>query len=238
MQTGFHKLLIAVFFISFLLPCRAQHAKSAETDEFEAYPIDIAEQLKVFQKTIPGAIYRIALCADVPNNAKPLQVAHNQETGHVFLILQMIYGSDTTSEVFGFYPKRGLPVLFIKTIASKIKDNSRRDYDVEISKTITEAEFDEAILKAVFYGKKKYHINRFNCYDYAMTVFNAVAGNDPLPVVHVRYPFVFGKGGSPCGVYRDLKRLKETDAAWAPYIHFGELIAPISTGRNRGGEVK
>src|SRR5205085_7897390 len=86
--------------------------KSVETaGEFEAYTIDLAEELQVFNDGITKAEYRISLCADVPNNERPMQLAYNQECGHVFLILQKISGMDTISKVFGFYPHSGLPAL-------------------------------------------------------------------------------------------------------------------------------
>jgi hypothetical protein len=199
--------------------------------EFLAYSIDIADELEIFHTEASNAVYRISLCADVPNNKKPWHVAQGQQTGHVFLILQKINGTDTINKVFGFYPRKGLPTLFFKKIKSKIKDNSKRTYDTDITKELSASEFDTVLTKSILYAQQVYHINKFNCYDYALEIFNSIAGKDSLPVSHVRFPFIYGKGGSPCSVYKDLKKLKESNSSWAPYIRFGSLAAPVSTGR-------
>ena len=210
---------------------QTRNSKTVSADEYIAYSINIAENLKIFDTHKPATAFRISLCADVPNNKKPYQVAHNQETGHVFLILQQITGADTLSQVFGFYPKKGLPTLFFKTIASRIKDNSKREYDVEISRMISAEEFKMIESKILLLSSKKYHINKFNCYDYAVEIFNVIAGDNPLPLTHVRFPFIFGKGGSPCGIYKDFKKLKESNSFWAPYILFAIKTAPVSVAR-------
>jgi len=205
-------------------------------DKFEPYPMDIGEELRVFNDGIKtGARYLVSLCADVPNNKKPLQVAHRQECGHVFLILQKIHDCDTLSEVFGFYPKSGMSVLFFKRNKSRIKDNSRRDYDVQLTKELTAEGFDTLLSRSVLQASHVYHINKFNCYDYAVDVFDSIAGQDSIPRSRIRYPLFLGKGGSPCCIYKDLKKLKESNSVWAPNIRFGEFTAPVSTGRTNKG---
>lgn len=223
---------LGLVFINLISYSQNRSAKSNQNGEtFFAYPVNLDDELEIFNNGAKNAVYRISVCADVPNNKKPWRVALQHQTGHVFLILQKINTADTISEVFGFYPKKGLPTLFFKKIKSKIKDNSKRAYDVEITKEVSAQEFDSILMKSVLCAQRIYHINKFNCYDYALEIFNSVAGPDPLPSTHVRFPFIFGKGGSPCSVYKDLKKLKESDAPWAPFIRFGNLVAPISTRR-------
>ena len=221
------------FFYACCFSQQARNPKKSPPEEpFPAINVNIREHLKVFNESDDHATYHVSLCADVPNNKKPLQVAHHQETGHVFLILQMIRASnDTVRRVFGYYPRRGLPTLFFKKISSLIKDNSYREYDVEISKEITAEQFDTLLAKAATWAERKYHINKYNCYDYALQLFNIGAGENPLPVNHVRFPFIFGRGGSPCSIYKSLKELQVMGSAWTPYIKFGEMKAPVSTGR-------
>jgi hypothetical protein len=226
-----------LFFISlifFNLTCYSQNrsAKSNQgEDQFLPYSVNIADELEIFHNGVSNAVYRISLCADVPNNKKPWRVARGQQAGHVFLILQKINGADTINKVFGFYPKKGLPTLFFKKIKSKIKDNSKRAYDADITKELSAGEFDSILVKSVLYAQRVYHINKFNCYDYALKIFNSIAGMDTLPVSHMRFPFIYGKGGSPCSIYKDLKKLKESNSVWGSYIRFGSLVAPVSTGR-------
>lgn len=207
--------------------------KVAEHEEIESINISVDKELRTFPPHHPGAIYSILLCADVPNNKKPYQVARHQQTGHVFLVMLMIdtLNSDTASQSFGFYPKRGLPTLFFKTIRSVIKDNSLREHDVYISRKLERLDFEKALSLSINEAKRIYHINKYNCYDYALRIFNAVAGPDTLPVTHVRFPFIFGRGGSPVGLYKDLERLKNNGSALAGSIFFGKFIAPLSSTR-------
>lgn len=213
----------------------SQGGKQSKHPPLEKYPaidVDIARHLQVFHDSVSQTTYRMLLCADVPNNKKPLQVAHHQETGHVFLILQKIpRPGDTIHRVFGFYPKKGLPTLFFKKSRSRIKDNSDREYDVEISLELTARQFDTVLASAVSNASRKYHINRYNCYDYALRTFNAVAGELALPQLYVRFPFIFGRGGSPCSLYKDLSRLRDLGSPWVEHIRYGNFRAPVSTGR-------
>jgi hypothetical protein len=197
-----------------------------------AKKVSIEEHLQVFNDSSAASAYFISVCADVPYNKKPGKVAHKQQTGHVFLVLQKIRATgDTIQRVFGYYPKKGLPTLLFRSIKACIKDNSTREYDTRVSRRLSREQFDTVLAKAVSLSKRTYHINKFNCYDYAVGVFNAVSPGNPLPVNYVRFPFPFGRGGSPCGVYKDFKKMKETGAFWAGNIDMQTNMAPVSTGR-------
>lgn len=172
--------------------------------------------------------YSITLCADVPDNNNPARVHLKSETGHVFIILSKWNNKDSINRVFGFYPRRPASSLFFKNVKCEILNNSKREYDISLYKKLDEKEFEMAIQTAVGYAKKKYNISKFNCYDYALSVFNSVAGANPLAVHHIRFPFIFGKGGSPCGLYADLYQMKNNGSAWAPFIQTGLSRAPVS----------
>ena len=242
-DAAYKRFFICFFIMSFIsfyaIAQDSGRKKSANEDEFPAINIDIEKELQGFQKDSTGGRYRITLCADVPYNPKPYKVAHNQQSGHVFLILEKIrVDADTIHSVFGFYPKKGLPTLFFKSISSRIKDNSGREYDVEVSMDVDSLQFNTIIGKCIALSKPRYHINKYNCYDYAILVFNSVLSEDTLRNVRVRFPFIFGIGGSPVSVYKEMERLKSVDSIWKDRIRFGEMHAPISQGRklNRPGE--
>lgn len=193
-------------------------------------PISLEKELEVFNTDNLHAVYRITIGADVPNNKKPMRLMYNQETGHVFLILQKINSvtGDTIHKVFGFYPhKQQLSIFFKREVRSTIKDNSSREHDIELSRILTQEQFESVLKLSVQYSQKKYNLNTFNCYDFALKIFNSVAGTDTLPVMYRKFA-LFGNGGTPCTIYKYLME-QQTNAAWHPYILAGNLIAPVST---------
>lgn len=193
--------------------------------------ISLEKELMVFNDGNTKAEYRLMVAADVPNNKKPNKLLYQMESGHVFLVLQKINNSkhDTIHKVFGFYPDcKGFKVFFKKEVKALIKDNSKREHDIELSKSITELEFTAVMKLAVEYSKRRYHLNHFNCYDYALEIFNTVTGADRLPIIHTRF-FIFGKGGSPCTFYKYMLQQKQHNQAWSSNIQFGNFMAPSST---------
>ena len=107
-------------------------------------------------------------------------------------------------------------------------DNGEREYNAVVKKELTAGEFGLILQKAKELTAKKYNINKYNCYDYALEVFNSLPGIEQIPVRHVKFPLIFGRGGSPCGLYRDLEKLKAAGSVWAPVIKFGVFKAPAS----------
>ena len=196
--------------------------------------IRLEDQLAYFDKKFDSATYRVSLCADMPYDKNPLQVTYGQEPGHVFLILQKInLGSvgDTINLVFGFYPSRGIPLIFKRKMKSRIKDNSSRYFDVMITKTVSENEFDNFLQTALSLSRQYYHLNRYNCYDYGVELFNTLVSYDKVPVDRIKYPFPFGFGGSPVCIYNYVSSLDSSLKEWNYEINIGGLIAPRSAGR-------
>lgn len=168
------------------------------------------------------AFYSISICADVPDNDHPSKVFHKYEPGHVFLVLESrdsITGKQSTI-VWGFYPRRPLFGLLFRSGKSKLVNNSGRDYDVSITKTLTYQQYVQATQIALLARKKKYHLNKYNCYDYALEVYNSIDGVKKIPVNKTRFPFLFGKGGSPCVLYKDLKKMESGEIQKESHISF------------------
>lgn len=236
-HTNIFVLLTFLILLFLTFECIAQkkaHRRFLKDPDFiiePSTPVILEDALKPFNDSNNNAEYRITLCVDVPYNKNPMKVLYQLEPGHVFLILQKINKiiTDTIHEVFGFYPKKKLPVFFARRVKSQVKDNSRREYDVALSKMLTKEQFQMVIDVALKYSHAEYHLNRFNCYDYAMQIFNTVAGSDKLTPKYVKFPFPFGKGGSPCGLYKYMMQMKDSTTVWTPYIEFGNLVAPKST---------
>jgi hypothetical protein len=191
---------------------------------------NLAERFNVFQQLRANEVYSITIAADVPDNNRPHKVYVKQEPGHVFVILEQkdTVTAKTIAQVWGFYPVRPVSSILFKNVRCELNDNSKRKYDASITRELTKTEFDIIRTKAVELAKKKYNINKYNCYDYAIELFNAIPGIEKLPVTHVKFPFIFGRGGSPCGLYRDLLRLKTTGSTLAQLIHIESNRAPAS----------
>ena len=193
--------------------------------------VRLARAFECFSPVDETASYSVSICADIPNDKDPDRIYYKKQPGHVFLILQKtdsLAAIKSVSQVFGFYPRRPVTSIMFKTVRCDILDNSRRSYNAGLTRYVTATEFRIVLQKATELAKKKYNLNRYNCYDYAVEVFNALPGQPKLPLSHVKFPFIFGKGGSPCALYRDLEKLKANDSMLASLIQFGDLRAPAS----------
>jgi hypothetical protein len=223
----------SIVFIVLPLLIAAQKHKSqhAASETIAAKKIDLPKELNVFSDPPDSSTYFVSVCADVPDNKRPEKVVYKGETGHVFLIFQMISPKrDTVSKVFGFYPKSGsLPTVFTRNVKSGIRDNSARVFDVKITNPVTQSQFKTVLLHAITLSKKRYRMNRFNCYDYAVQVFNSVAGSGTIVRQYSKFPFLFGSGGSPCSLFAGLRTLQSSSSFWRDKICFQTVSAPVST---------
>ncbi|HMK02592.1 MAG TPA: hypothetical protein VK489_00290 [Ferruginibacter sp.] len=195
-------------------------------------PFNIREQLQVFYPLGDDADYTMTICADVPVNDKPDRVYKKGEPGHVFLILSKrdLLTGKTTSRSFGFYPRIPVTCLF-KQARSKILDNCNREYDASLERKLSKEEFSAIVDKCRELAKKKYNLKKFNCYDYIIEIFNSLPGVEKLPLTKVKFPFILGRGGSPCGLYKDLGKLASGNSTWASAIRFGDFRSPVADDR-------
>ncbi len=217
----------------------------AKTDITDPRPASLIESSKkgesdltsYFQCFAPASEedqYTLTICGDIPDNNNPERIHVKDEPGHSFLILtKRKTGSASPSviRVFGFYPHRPASCLIFRNVRGEIMDNSERQYDVSLTTDITAAEFKYVLVRSQQLARRKYNLNKFNCYDYVVELFNSLPRLEKLPVTHLRFPFIFGRGGSPCGLYRDLRRLKDEGSVWASHIQFGNFYAPRSEPR-------
>ena len=217
-----------------LLPVIAHHQPVHNVAATE-YASDVKKEKSLGLPACPyvprsTSIYSITLCADIPDNNNPGRVMLGQEPGHVFIILSQkdsVTGAEI-NKVFGFYPRRAITSLLFRRVHGVLANNGHREYNASVYKKINAGEFEFITKEAGELAKKKYNLNKFNCYNYALEVFNSIHGIEKLPVTHIRFPSIFGKGGSPCCLYRDLKKLKENGSTWAPFISFGIFYSPES----------
>lgn len=206
----------------------------AITSDFESkfgVSFNLAERLRVFEPLSSRASYSITICADIPDNNNPDRVHVGKRPGHVFVILQKTdsgVGGSCATLVFGFYPFQEQSSLLRGNVTGKISDNSTREYNASLSKALSAQEFQHLLHQSQQLATRKYNLRTFNCYDYVIAVFNSISVNDTLPVTRVKLPWLLGRAGSPCGLYRDLERWKTSRPQWSSSIHLGTFIAPNS----------
>lgn len=189
-------------------------------------PVMIANSLKCFDNIDKNSLYSITLCADVPKNDRPDKMLFAQEPGHVFLIFTKSNGADSVNFVFGFYPLKPVFIFFLGYVKSSVHENSGREYDASIKKELNADDFSALLRTAVGLSRKKYHLRKYNCYDYALELFNSIPGGEKIPVHHLRLNFLAGRFGSPCGLYQDLKLMKEKKPELSSQIFIGNRQAP------------
>ena len=229
-----------LFLLCLVLACFPSFSQNLKvlpaSEELSAYVKNEAgrvllQRFKCFEGRHEHNQFSITLCGDVPDNERPMKPWSKKEPGHVFIVLTMhdtVCQYDAVSFVFGFYPRRPASSVIFKNVRCEIADNSKRRYDVRIEKTLSAPEFELVLENSIAFAQKKYNLNHYNCYNYALDVFNSLPGIEKLPVNKIRFPFIAGKGGSPCCLYRDLKKLQLEGSVWSPYINFGSFKAPVS----------
>jgi hypothetical protein len=188
--------------------------------------MSLNHSFKCFSDVEETACYSIRLCADIPDNENPSRMLWDNEPGHVFLIFTKKTGNDSTNIIFGYYPRKPFLSFLLLRVKSTIHDNSNREYDVSITREVTATEFSMLMEKAEKLSHRKYHLKKFNCYDYALEVFNSIPRIEKIPVKPSRFSFLLGKFGSPCGLYFDLQMMVQNNSAWSPSISFVRSQAP------------
>ncbi len=224
------RIMLGIWLLTLLLAsilCNGNELTDTTKKEAQRV-LSITEHLLAFYPLQPDAAYTVTICADLPDNNNPEKVYKKKEPGHVFLILtkQSASYENIITASFGFYPRVPVTCLF-KKVRSRIMDNSNREYNASLEKKLTMKEFVLVMDKCKELSKKKYDLKKFNCYEYALEVFNSLPGIEKLPVSNVRFPFILGRGGSPCGLYRDLKNLVSGGSSWTPFIRFGLFRSPF-----------
>jgi hypothetical protein len=176
----------------------------------------LQQRFQIFTGLAENEVYQITIAADVPDNRRPGKPYYKKEPGHVFVILEQqdTVTKKSIAQTWGFYPEHPISSLFVRTLKCKIVDNSNRQYDAAITQILSKEQFELVKYKAVELTSKKYNLNKYNCYDYAVELFNAIPGVDDLPLIKMKFPFIFGRGGSPCGLYKQIKALRSLNSSF------------------------
>lgn len=222
-----------------------------EMDESDKKPaIDIEKYLKCFDN-IPdaGATYQVKVYVDIPVNQTPdVLIGTSQSTGefgpgHVFMKLSKFNGSQTVSQVFGFYPANGLKSATMNAVPSKMVDDgnaqgTQHEFNASMSMgNWNGPEFRQLLQQIRSNSTRQYELDQFNCANFVATCINGVKpgtlASDPVLVYdptnmlfnNTVVPF------SPNGMYKDLSRQKYSGSPYANNIDIGvNLKAQASNG--------
>lgn len=194
---------------------------------------EFARKLNTFSNASESVTYFLTLAADIPDNNNPGKVHFQKEPGHVFLILTKKDSLSGESQfmVWGFYPRRPVGSLFFKRVKSELRDNGNREYNISITCRLTADGLDSLKSAAVYLSGRKYNLNRFNCYDYAVNLFNTVQKQLNIPVSYMRFPILLGKGGTPCSLYKDIAELSPSALPAGFTIQTGIFHAPAGSNK-------
>jgi hypothetical protein len=220
-------------------------------EEFIVDPptLNLDKAFKCFEQ-IPSskAKYSIKLCVDVPNNRNPMACPPygGSEVGHSFVVLTKKNGTQSVTQVFGFYPQKtpGLLNAF-DPFPSVIKDNGGREINASIEMSLTEAQFKTIREKALELARKKYDLGANNCTDFALNLFNAIR---PTPITIEKLtiflpsnvgfvpkdPETIRIKSSPQMLFTKLKEMRNAGGQVASDIvidQTSESMAPISQGK-------
>ncbi|MFD0941841.1 hypothetical protein [Pedobacter boryungensis] len=159
------------------------------------------------------ATYSITLSTDLPVNSDPNKLVNYSSfppsPGHAFITLTKTNGTNMVTKSFGFYPDPDILSLTTGPVGSKMNDNGAHDYDANISMSLTAGEFQLAISKALEKRNMSYDIDKYNCTDYALDVFNAVRDvSNKIEVPNWVGTLGYNYGKTPNGLYNRLALMK------------------------------
>lgn len=172
-----------------------------------------------------GATYTVALNSDVPVNQRPSTVIQGMSGGHAFLTLTKSNGSNSVTQVFGFYPKYTVKAATLAGVTSAIKDDSEHEINASISLNVSSSNFDDLITYISNHSSDDYNLTGYNCTDFALEAFNTMLST-PITV----NPSAFNSGHTPSGLYLALNNLKAANGPLANSIFLGLDHAPTGHG--------
>jgi hypothetical protein len=218
---------------------------------FNLPAINISSYLNCFdQVPSDGASYTIQLCADVPSNGNPdasMTFSGGIFAGHTFLVVTKSGGGMSISQSFGFYPSGSLSAWNPFTpISSVIRDNGNSEINASLTMTINPDQFNVIKNSIVNLSKNPYQLDKSNCSDYAIGVFNSVRAAPLLvePYLLRQAGVVMGNGlssppitvpiaNSPQMIYQKLSAMKANGDTEASNIQLDlshNLHSPNSHG--------
>ncbi|MBN7812367.1 hypothetical protein J0A68_15550 [Algoriphagus sp. H41] len=135
------------------------------------------------------------------------------DPGHAFVKLERLNVDSTKTTIYvGFYPDKLPNDPNQLETKGELRDDSAHVYEVSKEYILTKVNFDKALayIESVESSKKKYHLNDYNCADFAIQTGKAAGEN--IPDTHgtwdVHMPGIVrvqGGGSNPGNLGQDLR---------------------------------
>lgn len=175
--------------------------------------IDVSEYLKCFS-SIPdaNASYQITILSDVPVNSEPSYMFNptTKSPGHSFIQLRKTDGTNSVQQNIGFYPNVDLKSLTRLSVDSKVVDNEGHEYNASLAMNVNATQFQAALDKMQSIAGNDYNIEKWNCTDFALSIFNAAA-EMPLVIPKFIIPGDLYPSNTPQGLYTTIKNLSTSN---------------------------
>lgn len=183
--------------------------------------IDVNAFMKCFS-AVPdaGSSCSVTIYSDLPVNDNPSYIFNilTGATGHCFLQLSKINGSQSVTQVIGFTTSKPIAMLGFP-VPGKIVDNGMHKYNASLTLDLTPAQLTTEINAVVAMGSTpQYDLWENNCVDYALGILNAVRPSNPLHVGMSIDPSTDDPYQTPQSLYIALTNLKEQNGPDAANI--------------------
>lgn len=211
----------------------------SEVNELQASKaaVDLTKDFDCFDNvpTARGTEYSASLMVRVPNPGDPDVMWDPTQTsgvGHVFIQLTKSFGSESVTQILGFYGQGG--VLYSSetalgfSVPSKIVDNSGHPYNATLTLNLTSDQFEEILSNMQNYSMAKYNISSYNCATYALSVFNGILPT-PLEPPSMSIPGQV-PGDTPNGLFKLLQTMPADGPDGQVAISKSTLVAGQGNG--------
>ena len=195
---------------------------AVELEGLEKEPVNELREAFAYKPEQKVVNYYLVIYANQPENGEPTMYVEGGQFGHAFVALTVEYedGSRVRRHV-GFYPDAGPegPNTFSLGVGAgevKVEDGTR--WNVRRSKKVTKEGFMAALNKIEEFAvvedseysdnRSEYHLQEFNCTDFACEVYNA-SGGEQVSTETQDFEYLEFKGSakSPGQLGEDLKTM-------------------------------
>ncbi|MDN3204422.1 hypothetical protein [Algoriphagus sediminis] len=188
-------------FLSFLLFAFLLTLVSCNEDEENAPPVVQFKGIAAaFNDQVEALEYSLTIFVDQPGAGGTAETwvpvgFMDVDAGHAFVKLERLNADSTqTTIIIGYYPDKIPNDPNQLETNGELRDDTKRLFEVSKKYVLTKENFDKALayIESVERTKKKYHLNNYNCADFAIQV--GLAAGENVPDTYGAWDINFGMG--------------------------------------------